>query len=66
MPSPEALDIGDLELERSAVEALLRVDRDEWHAEVTDRDGWLRRFGEKLPAELLAENEALRSRLGTV
>jgi phosphoenolpyruvate carboxykinase (GTP) len=63
VPPPDALDIGDLELERTALDALLRVDRDEWQTEVADRDTWLRGFGDKLPAELLTENEAQRRRI---
>jgi phosphoenolpyruvate carboxykinase (GTP) len=63
LPTPASLDVSDLELEHGAVEALLRIDRDEWLAEVRDRDAWLRSFGDKLPAELLAENAELAARL---
>jgi GTP-dependent phosphoenolpyruvate carboxykinase len=45
------------------VDALLRIDRDEWRAEAAARDAYLRSIGEKLPPELLAENDSLVSRL---
>lgn len=63
IPARDSLDVGDLELHQAALDALLRVDREEWRTEVAARDTWLRSFGEKLPAELLAENDALRARL---
>ena len=40
------------------------VDRDEWLAECDRRDRWFDTFGEKLPGELRAQNDALRGRLG--
>ncbi len=63
VPTVEALDAADLGLQQAAVDALLRVDHDEWQEEIADRDRFLKSFGEKLPAELLSENAALRSRL---
>ncbi|MGE5194041.1 MAG: phosphoenolpyruvate carboxykinase (GTP) [Deltaproteobacteria bacterium] len=63
VPTVEALDAADLGLQQAAVDALLRIDHDDWRAEIADRDRFLTSFGEKLPEELLAENEALRSRL---
>jgi phosphoenolpyruvate carboxykinase (GTP) len=63
VPTVEALDAADLGLQQAAVDALLRIDHDEWQTEVGDREAYLRSFGEKLPTELLSENEALRSRL---
>jgi phosphoenolpyruvate carboxykinase (GTP) len=62
-PTEEALDAGDLGLQRAAIEALLRIDREEWRAEVDDRERYLRGMGERLPPALLEENAALRSLL---
>ncbi len=63
VPTVEALDAADLGLQQAAVDALLRIDRHEWQAEVADRAAFLQRFGDKLPAELRAENEALLAQL---
>jgi phosphoenolpyruvate carboxykinase (GTP) len=63
LPTVQGLDAADLGLQQGAAEALLRVDRDDWFAEAASRDTYLRSFGDKLPSELLAENEALIARL---
>lgn len=63
VPTVEGLDAQDLGLGQTAADALLRVDRDEWLTEAADRDSFLRRFGQKLPGELLEENDAVRARL---
>jgi len=63
LPTPEALDLQGLDLERAAIDALLRVSADEWRVEAEDREKWLRSFGDRLPDELLAQNARLRSRL---
>jgi phosphoenolpyruvate carboxykinase (GTP) len=63
VPTVDALDAADLGLQQAAVDALLRIDRDEWLTEAADRARFLQGFGEKLPRELLAENDALVARL---
>ena len=63
VPNVEALDAADLGLQEAAVNALLHIDHDEWQAEAADRAQFLQGFGDKLPAEILAENSALVSRL---
>ncbi|MGQ0635914.1 MAG: phosphoenolpyruvate carboxykinase (GTP) [Planctomycetaceae bacterium] len=63
LPPPEALDLDGLDLQKTAVEALLRIDPAEWRAEVDDREAWLKGFGDRLPVELLEENERLRAQL---
>jgi GTP-dependent phosphoenolpyruvate carboxykinase len=50
-------------LQQEAVNALLRIDHDEWQAEAASREAFLKGFGDKLPPELLEENAALVSRL---
>ncbi len=64
IPTVAGLDAADLGLQQAAVDALLRIDRDEWRSEAAARENYLRSFGEKLPQELLDENSALLSRLG--
>ncbi|MBI3861364.1 MAG: phosphoenolpyruvate carboxykinase (GTP) [Planctomycetia bacterium] len=63
IPTVASLDAADLGLAQAAADALLRIDRDEWRAEVAARETYLKSFGDKVPPELLAENAALASRL---
>ena len=45
------------------MEAVLRVDTAEWEAELPAITEWFTKFGDKLPAVLWSELDALRSRL---
>ncbi len=63
IPTVAALDADDLGLQEAAVNALLRIDKDEWRAEAASREPFLKSFGDKLPAELLEENAGLVARL---
>ena len=63
VPTAPALDVGDLGLQKTALDALLRVDRDEWRGEVAARRTFLERFGDRLPAEIWQENVDLEARL---
>jgi phosphoenolpyruvate carboxykinase (GTP) len=64
VPTPAALDTTGLDLSDADLEAVLRVDVDEWRAEVPAVTEWFERFGEKLPGVLWAELDALKARLG--
>jgi phosphoenolpyruvate carboxykinase (GTP) len=66
VPAPGALDVSGLSLTPSDVEAALRVDPDEWRAEVPQVIEWFERFGDKLPGVLWAELDALKARLGVL
>jgi phosphoenolpyruvate carboxykinase (GTP) len=63
VPPPEALDLAGLDLPRPSLEAALRVDRDEWRAELRDMETFFRRFGDRLPPELWDEHRRLAVRL---
>lgn len=63
LPRPEQLGFDELGISPAAGEALLKVDPDEWRIEADVRDKYFQRFGEKLPAAVQAENDALRARL---
>lgn len=63
IPARDALDIADLGLADQTLETLLSVDPLEWRREVTEREEFFRRFGDRVPARLLQENRELRSRL---
>ncbi|AGL20980.1 phosphoenolpyruvate carboxykinase (GTP) [Actinoplanes sp. N902-109] len=63
VPTADALDLTGLAVGRADVEAVLRVDPAEWRAELPQVEEWFARFGDKLPAVLWAELDALKSRL---
>jgi phosphoenolpyruvate carboxykinase (GTP) len=64
VPTPESLDTTGLDLSEGDLREALRVDVDEWRAEVPDVNAWFERFGDKLPGVLWAELDALKARLG--
>jgi phosphoenolpyruvate carboxykinase (GTP) len=63
VPTPDALDLAGLDLPAADVEAVLRVDADEWRDEIPQVTEWFTKFGDKLPAVLWAELDALKARL---
>ncbi|MBF4768424.1 phosphoenolpyruvate carboxykinase (GTP) [Nocardioides agariphilus] len=64
VPTPESLDTDGLDLTPAQVEAALRVDPDEWRAELPQIQEWFEKFGDQLPAVLWTELDGLRARLG--
>jgi phosphoenolpyruvate carboxykinase (GTP) len=66
VPTIESLDVAGLDLTTEQVEAVLRVDAEEWRAEVPLIQEWFDRIGEKTPTTLLTELDGLRARLGLV
>jgi phosphoenolpyruvate carboxykinase (GTP) len=64
VPTSDALDVEGLDLTREQLEACLRVDPEEWKAEVPDIAEWFDKFGDKLPSLLWAELDGLKARLG--
>jgi phosphoenolpyruvate carboxykinase (GTP) len=66
VPSVADLDLDGLDTPRADVAEALRVDVDEWRAEVPQIAAWFASFGAKLPATLAAELDALKLRLGVV
>jgi phosphoenolpyruvate carboxykinase (GTP) len=63
VPTPEALDTDGLDMTAEQIEAALRVDREEWKAELPQIQEWFEKFGEQLPAVLWTELDGLRARL---
>ena len=63
VPTPEALDLDGLDIPEADVEVLLSVDPDAWRAELPDIRDFYAGFGNRLPAELLTELNALEERL---
>ncbi len=63
LPAPGALDTTGLTLDTATMDELLRVDLDEWRAEVPLIREHYAQFGDHLPAALVAEVDALERRL---
>jgi len=63
-PAEGGLDLDGLELAEHDLAELLRVDPDDWRAELSLIEQHYGQFGDALPPELRAQLQALRSRLG--
>jgi phosphoenolpyruvate carboxykinase (GTP) len=64
VPHPTDLDLSGLDVPLERVEAALRVDPDEWRAEIPTIHEHFARFGDALPAPLRAELATLERNLG--
>jgi phosphoenolpyruvate carboxykinase (GTP) len=64
VPTPSSLDLSGLDLTEEQLAAVLKVDPEEWKAEVGPVTEWFTKFGDKLPGVLWAELDALKARLG--
>ena len=63
MPTPDAIDTTGLDISNSAMQELLKIDRDEWLREVASIREYYDSFGDKLPKELTHQLNALEERL---
>ncbi len=66
VPAPGALDLRGLETQvpPQAMEELLRVDREDWRAELQSQREFFAKFGDRLPDEISRQTEATARRLG--
>ncbi len=64
VPSVDDLDLDGLDASREDIAAALRVDAEEWRAEVPQISEWFEKFGNKLPTVLWTELDGLKARLG--
>ncbi len=66
VPAQGALDLRGIEAQvpASAMEELLRVDREDWRAEIQSQREFFARFGDRLPKEISQQTEATAKRLG--
>jgi phosphoenolpyruvate carboxykinase (GTP) len=64
VPTPEALDTDGLDMSDADLAAALKVDVEEWKAEIPQITEWFEKFGENLPAVLWTELDGLKARLG--
>jgi phosphoenolpyruvate carboxykinase (GTP) len=63
VPTPESLTLDGLSISRSALDELLRVDPADWLEESRATAEFFAKFGDRLPAPIRQEQEALVSRL---
>jgi phosphoenolpyruvate carboxykinase (GTP) len=63
VPTADALDVSGLDLTPDDLDEVLRVDAEEWKAEIPQVTEWFEKFGDKLPGVLWMELETLRIRL---
>ena len=63
VPAPGAIDTSGLDLPDGAMEELLRVDPEEWKAQLPQVREQFAKFGDALPDELRAQLDALEQRL---
>jgi phosphoenolpyruvate carboxykinase (GTP) len=63
VPREEDLDLSGLDLAPEALSELLGVDEEGLKAELEQVSEFLQRFGERLPAEMRAQHEALQGKL---
>ncbi|MCT2586455.1 phosphoenolpyruvate carboxykinase (GTP) [Actinophytocola gossypii] len=63
VPTVDDLDLSGLDASKDDIEAALRVDADEWRAEIPMIEEWFAKIGDKLPTLLREELEVLKQRL---
>lgn len=63
IPTPQALELGGFGWSQEVMDELLAVNPAEWYKEVEQREEFLSHFSDKLPSELLEENQALLQRI---
>ncbi|PTT63894.1 phosphoenolpyruvate carboxykinase (GTP) [Arthrobacter sp. HMWF013] len=64
VPTGDSLDLTGLDLTHAHVEDAVRVDPEEWAAELASIEEWYARFGDSLPEALTSELASLKARLG--
>ncbi|MEA2177352.1 MAG: phosphoenolpyruvate carboxykinase [Solirubrobacteraceae bacterium] len=65
LPTPDALDLSGLDLRPERVEAVLKVDLDEWRQEIPLIEEFFAQFGDKLPPELRKAVDGLEHRISS-
>ena len=64
LPPQDAIDISGLGISDDDMEELLRVDKEQWKAEVQGITAYFNQFGDRLPEAMRVELKALEERLG--
>ncbi len=64
LPNSADIDSRGVDLKPGALDALLKVDAGQWRTEMASVEKYLKKFGERLPAELLEEHRRVVKDLG--
>src|SRR5205823_12563582 len=64
VPTSEDIDLDGLDADPADIDAALRVDAEEWRAEIPLIEEWFDKIGDKVPTLLRDELAALKQRLG--
>jgi len=64
LPAKNAIDTDGLAIERSEMDELLTVSRDDWRNDAANLGEFFAKFGDRLPREMEQQREALIKRLG--
>jgi phosphoenolpyruvate carboxykinase (GTP) len=64
LPNAADLDLSGLDIPAEDMEELLKVDPEQWKAEIPDVEKHLAQFGDRLPKRLRKQFEAFKERLG--
>ncbi|MGE5334936.1 MAG: phosphoenolpyruvate carboxykinase (GTP) [Nitrososphaerota archaeon] len=63
IPTADALDLDGLDLSPETIEQLFAIDKHDWEAEWASQGEFFQQFGDRLPADITAEHNALKARL---
>ena len=63
VPAAGAIDTEGLDVTEEQLAKALRVDAEEWKAEIPQINEWFEKFGDKLPTVLWTELDGLKARL---
>ena len=64
VPAGKAIDRTGLDVSEATMQALLRVDKEEWKGELAGMRDFFAKFGSRLPAEMRRQVDGLEKRLG--
>jgi len=63
IPKTEDIDMTGIKISKSAMSRLFEIDKEAWKEELAGHQEFFLKFGERLPAEIWQEYEALKGRL---
>jgi phosphoenolpyruvate carboxykinase (GTP) len=66
VPTAAAIGTDELGISTENARVLFEIDHDDWVREVEDQEGFLQKFGDRLPAAIREQHQALQSRLSPV
>ena len=66
MPTTDALDVAGLNVSPADMTELLKLDKEEWQAEIASIKEHYAKYGEQMPAELLNQLKALEERVSNM